>query len=61
MDAVKKISAAGGYTAVFDTTVQALAYYNESTVVDIAPAVRAELKIPEKPATEAAAAAPAAK
>ena len=61
MDAVKKISAAGGYTAVFDTTVQALAYYNESTVADIAPAVRAELKIPEKPATEAAAAAPAAK
>ena len=49
------------YTAVFDTTVQALAYYNESTVVDIAPAVRAELKIPEKPVTEAAAAAPAAK
>lgn len=54
MDAVKKVASAAGYTAVFDTTAQSLAYYNESTVVDIAPAVRAELKIPEKPATETA-------
>lgn len=44
-EAVKKVAAAAGYTAVFDTSVNSLAYFNETTVVDIAPAVRAELGI----------------
>ncbi len=44
-DAVKKVSSEGGYTAVFDFTVAALAYYDEATVIDIAPAVKAELGI----------------
>ena len=52
-EAVKKITAAGGYTAVFDTSINALAYFNESAVVDIAPAVRAELGIKETPAAPA--------
>ena len=49
-EAVKKVATAGGYTAVFDTSANALAYFNESTVVDLAPAVRAELGIKETPA-----------
>ena len=53
-EAVKKVATAGGYTAVFDTSVSSLAYFNESQVVDIAPAVRAELGIKETPATPAA-------
>lgn len=48
-EAVKKVAAAGGYTAVFDISSNSLAYYNENTVVDIAPAVRAELGIKETP------------
>ena len=51
-DAVKKIAAAGGYTAVFDTSVNSLAYFNETAVVDIAPAVRAELGIKDVPAAQ---------
>ena len=58
-EAVKKVAMAGGYTAVFDTSANSLAYFNESTVVDIAPAVRTELGIKDVPA--AAPAAPAAK
>ena len=58
-EAVKKVAMAGGYTAVFDTSANALAYFNENTVVDIAPAVRTELGIKDVPA--AAPAAPAAK
>ncbi len=51
-EAVKKVAAAGGYTAVFDISANALAYYNESTVIDIAPAVRAELGIKDAPAAK---------
>ncbi len=53
-EAVKKVAAAGGYTVVFDTSINALAYFNESVVVDIEPAVRAELGIKDAPATPAA-------
>ena len=51
-EAVKKIAAAGGYIVVFDTSVNALAYFNENSVVDIAPAVRAELGIKDTPAAQ---------
>ncbi len=43
--AIDKVSAAGGYLAVFDTSVGSLAYFDEAALTDIAPAVRAELGI----------------
>ena len=48
MDAVNKVSAAGGYTAVFDMSMASLAYVNEASVIDISAAVRKELGIPEE-------------
>lgn len=51
-DAVKKVATAGGYTAVFDTSANSLAYFNENAVVDLAPAVRAELGIKDVPAAQ---------
>ena len=46
-DAINKVSAAGGYTAVFDMAAGSLAYVNEATVTDISDAVRKELGITE--------------
>lgn len=54
--AIDKVSAAGGYTVIFDTSANSLAYFDEATLTDIAPAVKKELGI-----TDAPAAAPAAK
>ncbi|MBQ3260125.1 MAG: OmpH family outer membrane protein [Alistipes sp.] len=53
-EAVKKVASAAGYTAVFDTSMNALAYVDESSVVDIEAAVCTELGINEIPATPAA-------
>ena len=53
-EAVKKVASAGGYTAVFDTSLNALAYYDEAAITDIEPAVRAELGIAATTATPAA-------
>lgn len=44
--AIDKVSAAGGYLAVFDTAAGSLAYFDEAQLTDLAPAVRAELGIP---------------
>lgn len=44
-DAIKKVSQAGSYTFVFDTAGGALAYFNETTVVDLMTAVKKELGI----------------
>ncbi len=44
-EAVTKVSQAGGYTVVYDLSVASLAYYDEASVVDIAPEVKAELGI----------------
>ena len=54
--AIDKVSAAGGFTVVFDTSTGSLAYFDEATLTDVAPAVKKELGI-----TDAPAAAPAAK
>lgn len=50
MDAVKKIASTGGYTAIFDMSVAALAYVDEAAVVDVSDAVRKELGITDAPA-----------
>lgn len=53
-EAIAKIAKAGGYTAVFDTSAQSLAFFDEALLTDIATAVKAELGIKDKPATPAA-------
>lgn len=52
-NAIDKISLAGGYLAVFDTSTGSLAYYDEAALTDIAPEVKKELGITE-PAAPAA-------
>jgi len=56
---VKEVSKAGRYTVVYDTSVNAVAYFDEAVVTDILPAVKTKLGIKDTPA--AAPAAPAAK
>lgn len=53
-NAINKISAAGGYTVVFDTSSGTLAFFDETGLTDIAPAVRKELGITDAPAAPAA-------
>ena len=50
-NAIDKISAAGGYLVVFDTSTGSLAYFDEATWTDIAPEVKKELGITDTPAT----------
>lgn len=50
-DAVKEVAKAGGYTVVYDTSINSLAYYDEATVTDILPAVKTKLGIKDTPAT----------
>lgn len=54
-NAIDKISAAGGYLVVFDTSTGSLAYFDEATLTDIAPEVKKELGITDTPATTPAA------
>ena len=49
-DAINKIAKANGYIVVFNTAVPSLIYFDESHLVDIAPLVKKELGIVEKPA-----------
>ena len=49
-EAVNKIAKANGYTAVFNTSVPSLAYFDEAQLTDIAAGVKKELGIVEKPA-----------
>ncbi len=51
--AVTKIAKAGAYLGVFDTSIASLAYYDETLMTDIAPAVRKELGVTESPAAAA--------
>ena len=44
-NAIDKVAAAGGYLAVFDTSTGSLAYFDEASLTDIAPAVKKELGI----------------
>ena len=39
-NAIDKVAAAGGYLAVFDTSTGSLAYFDEASLTDIAPAVK---------------------
>ena len=48
-DAVKEVSKAGGYTVVYDTSVNAVAYFDEAVVTDILPAVKTKLGIKDTP------------
>ena len=49
-EAVQKVSKSAGYIAVFDTSIQSLAYFDEAQLVDIAEAVKKELGIAATPA-----------
>ena len=51
--AIDKVAAAGGYLAVFDTSAGSLAYFDETSLTDLAPVVKKELGITDAPATEA--------
>ncbi len=44
-DAIDKVAAAGSYTAIFDTSAGALAYFSETGLTDIAPEVKKALGI----------------
>lgn len=44
-EAVTKVSTAGAYTVVFDTSMGSLAYFDEATLADIASEVMKELGI----------------
>ena len=50
--AIDKVSVAGAYTAVFDTSTGSLAYFNETGLIDIAPEVKKELGITDAPAAK---------
>ena len=45
--AIDKVSAEGGYIAVFDMAAGSLAYFDKAQMTDIAPMVKKELGIPE--------------
>lgn len=44
-EAVNKVSKAGGYLAVFDTSVGSMAYFDEAALTDLMSGVKAELGI----------------
>ena len=52
-DAVNKVAKAAGYIAVFNTSVPSLAYFDEAQLTDIAPLVKKELGIVDKPSAAA--------
>ncbi len=53
-EAIAKVAKAGGYTAVFDTGIPTLAYFDAALLVDLAAAVKKELGITDAPAAPAA-------
>ncbi len=46
-NAINKVASAEAYTAIFDVSTGSLAYFNETTLTDISPAVKKELGITE--------------
>lgn len=44
-EAVNKVAAEGGYTAIFDTSIPSLVYVNETQMTDILPMVKTALGI----------------
>ena len=53
VNAISEVAKAGGYTFVYDVAAGALVYFDETTVVDLGPAVREKLGIKEVAATPA--------
>lgn len=53
--AIDEVSKAGAFTAIFDTSTGSLAYFDEVTLTDIAPAVKKALGITDTPAAAPAA------
>ena len=53
-NAIDKISAAGGYLVIFDTSTGSLAYFDEANLTDIAPEAKREPGTPEPPPAPAA-------
>lgn len=49
-NAIKKVSKANGLIAVFDTSMGAMAYYDEAAMVNVLPLVKKELGIVDTPA-----------
>lgn len=47
-EAIKKIAEAGGYVAVFDTSIPSMVYYNEAQMTDLMAAVKKDLGITEQ-------------
>ncbi len=55
-NAVTEVAKADGYTVVYDTSINSLAYYDTAAVTDILPAVKTKLGIKDTPAATAPAA-----
>lgn len=51
-DAVDKVAKAGAYVGVFDTSIASLAYFDETAMTDLAPAVKKELGVVDAPAAK---------
>ncbi|MGN0008029.1 MAG: OmpH family outer membrane protein, partial [Alistipes sp.] len=49
VEAVAKVAKEGGYAAVFDTSAQSLAFFDEALLPDIAASVKADLGIKDEP------------
>lgn len=47
--AIDKVAAAGGFLVVFDTSTGSLAYFDEATLTDVAPAVKRNWASPTRP------------
>ncbi len=58
-EAIDKVSKAGLYTVIFDTSTGSLAYFDEAALTDIAPEVRKVLGITDTPAPKPVATTPA--
>ena len=52
-NAVTEVAKADGYTVVYDTSINSLAYYDTAAVTDILPAVKTKLGIKDTPAATA--------
>lgn len=54
--AIEKISKSNGYTLVFNLAAESLAYYDKTTMTDLMPLIKTELKLKEPAAADTAAA-----
>lgn len=54
-NAVAEVAKVGGYTVIYDTSINSLAYFDTAAVTDILPTVKTKLGIKDTPAAAAAA------